>query len=287
VEHGRVKVALATWEGLPDLWPDDELLRQALLRLGIDARAAVWSDPRVDWASFAMVVLRSTWDYHRRSEEFLRWIDRLPSGVRLLNAPATVRWNAHKSYLRDLAARGVPVVPTVWGSEIDTLADVLRDRGWTTAVIKPAVGANADGAQVVPAADGPMAEARFRELRRTGEVLVQPYVAAVDGPGEHSLIVLEGAYSHTVLRTSRLAPGSPLKDGQPLPASSAELELARRVLAGVDPPPLYARVDVIEDDAGRPMLMELELIEPLLYLGTHDGAADRLAAAIGARLDPG
>ncbi len=279
-----MKVGLATSEKFPELWSDDQLLQAALVRRGIDARPVVWNDPGVDWSSFSLVVVRSMWDYHRHYPEFLRWVDGLPKELVLLNDRTTVRWNSHKGYLRDLARRGIPTVPTLWGSELASVTEALRDRAWPVAVLKPAVGANAEGAVVVRSEDPSAAESSFLELRRAGEVLVQPYVRAVDGPGERSLVVLDGRFSHAVLRTSRLAAGSALRDGDPLTPAPQELELAERVVAGIDPRPLYARVDLVPGEANGPSLMELELIEPLLYLSTRPGSADELAETIVARL---
>lgn len=281
-----MRVGLATWSELPALSPDDQRLGEALATEGIAAVPGVWTDPSVRWESFELVVIRSTWDYHRRLPEFLRWVDRVSSSTRLFNVASTIRWNCRKTYLRDLAAAGVPTVPTAWGSEISEAVPELRRRGWDPAVVKPAVSANADRTYRVTLADASRTETIFHELRQDGEVLLQPYVSAVDGPGEHSLVFFDGRLSHAVVRAPRLAPGSTLVEGTPIAFTEAEAEVGRRALATVEPPPLYARVDLVNGPTGRPWLAELELIEPYLYFASAPGSADALARAIRGRLSP-
>jgi glutathione synthase/RimK-type ligase-like ATP-grasp enzyme len=240
----------------------------------------VWSDRTVAWEAYDVVVLRSTWDYHRRIAEFLEWVDLVSSRTRLFNPAPVVRWNSHKSYLRDLGRAGVPTVPTVWGSEVSSATEALRARGWTRAVLKPAVSANAENTHLLEVGRPQANEAVFRRLREGGEVLLQPYMEAVDGPGERSLVFLDGTYSHAALRSPQLSPGSSLRNGQPVEPSSAELDVGRRALATVRPLPLYGRVDLVADAAGKPCVMELEVIEPFLYLAAGPGSPERLARAI-------
>ncbi len=273
-----MKVALATWEGLPLLGPDDRLLQAALGDAGADGRPAVWSSETVDWGSFDAVVVRSTWDYHRRLPEFLRWVDRIERSSRLYNAPRTVRWNSHKGYLLELEARGVPVVPTILVRRGENARELPRDRGWEEIVVKPAVSASGEGACRIPA--GRRQELEVERLARAGDVLVQPFLRSVETTGEHSLVYLDGVFSHAVRRPSLLTATSRWSDGEahvPLPD---ELKVAAQLLGEIRPRPLYARVDLVERDGAGPGLMELELIEPLLYLATKNGAARALSNAL-------
>jgi len=151
--------------------------------------------------------------------------------------------------------------------------------------MKPAVSANADRTHRVDLAEPDRAELLFRDLRASGEVLVQPYMTTVDGAGEHSLVFLDGALSHAVVRAPRLSMGSPLVEGTPTAASEEEVAVGRAAMATVTPRPLYARVDLVADGAGHPRVMELELIEPYLYLGSAPGSAARLARSIRGRLE--
>lgn len=279
-------VGLVTSAAFPDLYPDDRLLLEALRSEGVNPEPVIWSDPTVRWERYDAVVLRSTWDYHRRIEEFLAWVDRVAGATRLFNGAPTVRWNSRKTYLRDLEHGGVPTVPTVWGSEVASATEALERRGWNEAVLKPAVSANAEEAHRLRREDREANETVFRRLRASGEVLLQPYLPTVEDPGERSLVFLDGRYSHAVLRSPRLARDSRLRDGEPVVPTRHERDAAVRALAAVCPLPLYARVDLVADPSGAPRVMELELIEPLLYLATSPGSPARLASALRRRLEP-
>jgi len=284
------RIALATYSTLPGLNDDDRLLIPALAELGVAAVPAVWDSPDVRWEEFRAVVVRSCWDYHRRLPEFLAWIGRLErSGVRLRNPSDVVRWNSHKGYLRDLAAAGVPIVPTRWLAQGDrvNLATVLSGEGWRDAVVKPAVSASATGTWRTFPGTAAADQARLDELLRGGDAMVQPFVPEVVDPGEWSLVFLGGRFSHAVLkrpaerdyRVQWEFGGSALAAAAPDHLVAA----AERVLAAAPGATVYARGDGVERD-GRLLLMELELIEPHLFLAWSEGAAGRLAAALGAVL---
>ncbi len=284
------RAALATYATLPTLNDDDGLLISALGELGVTAVPAVWDSPDVRWEEFATVLVRSCWDYHRRLPEFLAWIGRLEqSSVMLWNPPVLLRWNSHKAYLRDLAARGVPIVPTRWLARGDTieLAHLLRREGWRDGVIKPAVSASATGTWRSSLATASADQPRLDELLRAGDVMVQPFVREVADPGEWSIVFLGGRFSHAVLKRPS---GGDYRvqwefGGSALAAAPPDhlIADAERVIAAAPGETVYARVDGVERD-GRLLLMELELIEPHLFLGWDRGAAARLAAAVGAAL---
>ena len=286
----RRTVALVTCACFPKLAPDDRLLREALAERGIVARPAVWDDAEVAWSSFDAVVVRSCWDYHLRLREFLTWIDRLEQGgTSLWNPASLLRWNADKSYLRAVADRGVRVVPTRWvgAGEEPSLGDILREEGWDQAVVKPTVSASAHNTWRTDRSQVDKDQARLRALARAGGVMVQPFLPELAIAGEWSLIYFAGRFSHAVLKQPRegdfrvqgelggshlcLDPGVEL------------VQQADAVLREVPESPLYARVDgpVV---GGRLMLMEVELLEPQLYLGSSPGAAQRFATEIAARL---
>ena len=282
------RIALATSAKLPTLNDDDRLLIPALAELGLAAVPAVWDAPDVCWDECHAVLVRSCWDYHHRLEEFLAWVTRLErAGVPLWNPPAVLRWNSHKGYLRDLAARGVPIVPTRWlerGAPVD-LAGLLRDAAWQEAVVKPAVSASAHGTWRTSLETASGDQRQFDDLLGAGDVMVQPFMSEVRDAGEWSLLFLGGRFSHAVLKrpaagdyrvqwefggtaVTMAPPGTPLAD-------------AEAVMAALPGDPVYARVDGVERD-GRLVLMELELIEPHLFLGWDAGAAARLARAVDA-----
>jgi hypothetical protein len=291
------RVALVTCADLPELDPDDRRLVPPLRWLGIEPVPAVWDDPDVDWASFDLAVLRSAWDYPPRRAEFLSWAARVPA---LANPAPVVRWNTDKRYLADLSGAGLPVVQTSWVAPGDCWH--LPESGvW---VLKPAVGAGSKSCGRYRLADPVhrrLAVEHVTRLQRAGRlVMVQPYLPAVDSYGETAVLFLadpergELGYSHGVRKGPMLAGPDRQTHELFLPEqvtervpSAAELALARRVLAAVPGGPdrlLYARVDLIPGPDGRPLVVEVELTEPSLFLGHDAGAADRLAAAIAARL---
>jgi hypothetical protein len=282
----RMNVGLVTYAGMPELTEDDRLLASALHRRGAAAQPVVWDDPAVRWDGFDRLVLRSCWDYHRRPAEFLDWIDRREQeGAPLWNPPALVRANAHKSYLRDLEAAGVPVLPTAWlprRAPAD-LAALLAERGWNDAVMKPAVSASAHRTSRTSRARAREDQALLAELLEEGEVLVQPFAPEVARGGEWSFVFFGGGFSHSVLK--RPAPGDfrvqTELGGSALAqeAPAALLCQARAVMAKVPGAWLYARVDGIERD-GALVVLELELIEPFLFLAEDPLAPARFADAI-------
>jgi glutathione synthase/RimK-type ligase-like ATP-grasp enzyme len=282
------RVALATSSSIPNLTSDDRLLVPALEARGISAVPAVWDDDTVRWPAFDAVVIRSTWDYHLKPQQFLAWIDRLEShGVRLINAAPVLRWNADKIYLRELAAAGVLVVPTRWVEPDDTtpLLDILRETGWSRAVVKPSVAATAYRTWSTDMATADSDEAYFREVVADGRVLVQPFMEAIATEGEWSLIFFSGEYAHSVLKTPRAGDFRVQSDfGGQVMMRDADTTLVEQASAVLDAAPFrrselaYARVDGCRVD-GRLVLMELELLEPALFL-TVDAAIDRLCTGI-------
>ena len=283
-----MKVALATCDRVPDLTEDDRLLLDELSRRGVSARPVVWNAAGTRWSTFDRVVIRSCWDYHLRLSEFLAWLDRVEAdGVPVWNPAPLVRSNAHKSYLKDLKAAGLPVVPTAWlerGSSVD-LGRLLRDRGWPEAVVKPAVSASAFKTWRVSAqeAAGGDAPRPLSELTAQGDVLVQPFVKEIEREGEWSFVFLGGEFSHAVLKRPAAGDfrvqteygGSVLTEAPP----DSALAEAQAVADYIRGPWAYARIDAVLAQ-GALTLMEVELIEPYLFLANHPKAAARLADAI-------
>ena len=282
----RTRIALATYEQLPGLTADDELVVPHLARLGIDAEAAAWSDATVRWTAYDAVVLRSCWDYHLDLEAFLRWVGEIgDAGVPLLNPPEVVRWNASKTYLRDLAERGVDVVPTRWveqGSET-TLALAMAGAGWDDVVIKGAVSASAHETWRVEANGAAAHEPVFRSLSARGPVLVQRFMESIQRDGEWSFLFFGGEFSHAAIKRPKDGDfrvqanfGGTYTRAEPDAALRAQ---AARALAAAPAACVYARVDGCVED-GRLRLMELELLEPDVFLRLDERAPARFAGAI-------
>jgi glutathione synthase/RimK-type ligase-like ATP-grasp enzyme len=280
-----LRAAFVTWSGLPGLSADDRLAAAALVRRGVAVEAAVWDDPAVPWSAYTAVIVRSTWDYHRRPAAFLRWIDRMDdAGVALWNPPALLRWNFDKGYLGELEQRGVAVVPTctVPKGSTATLGATLRERGWDDVVVKPAVSASAYQTWRSSASRAGADAARFAALLEAGDVLVQPYQPGIEA-GEWSFCFFGGAFSHAVLKRPRLGDfrvqselGGTVSVEHPPPALLTEAAVVTSLIPGRW---LYARVDACSAGQGL-LLMELELIEPTLFFHADTRAADRFAEAL-------
>jgi hypothetical protein len=294
-------IALATSAEFPDLDDDGPVLLAALAELGLAAEPAVWTDHGVDWPAYDLVVVRSTWDYHARRDEFLDWSRRVADVTRLANSAEVLAWNTDKTYLRTLQEAGLPVVPTDWLEPCDTF--VVPEAG--EYVVKPAVSAGArDTNRYLAGEHDDLAAGHAGALLAAGRtVMLQPYLAQVDTYGETALFYFGGVFSHAVRKGPLLTPGMELVAGayapetiEPRDPSEAELGAADRVLdalAAVAPAArdqlLYARVDLVPGPDGSPTLLELELTEPSMFLiddGTGGTAsADRFAAAMQAVLD--
>jgi glutathione synthase/RimK-type ligase-like ATP-grasp enzyme len=283
------RVALATCAAFPHLAPDDQLLVEALAARGARPQAVVWDDEAVEWDRFEACVVRSVWDYHFKHERFLAWARRAGAAMPLWNGPELLAWNSEKSYLRELAERGVPTIPTEWiprgtGAQ---LAELLASRGWEEAVVKPTVDLGALNLRRIHGGGNGIDQIVLEGLLARHEVMVQPYLAAIEKRGETSLIYVAGELSHTVRKRPkqgdfRVQPtwGGSVAAVEPSPA---ELEIAARALAALDEKPLYARVDLVAGDDGAPLLIELELIDPRLFFAEHQTTASALADAALAR----
>ncbi len=288
-----MQVALATSSAFRDLDPDDAPLVAALERRELDPRPLVWDDPLSDWTAAPVCLIRSTWDYFDHPEEFRAWADTTGSVTDLWNRAETVRWNSDKRYLLDLEGRGVPTVPTLWlepGSQID-IAHELAVRDWDAAIIKPAIDGGARRLlRVGPGAAGAgAAQAHVNTLLAgDGAVMVQPFLESVERDGELSIVFVDGRVTHAVRKRPssgdfRVQPewGGSVERVEP---TRAEHEAAEAVLAAAERDFLYARVDMVRGGAGELLLIELEVIEPRLFLRSAPEAADALAAAIAGRL---
>lgn len=297
------RVALVTCSVLPNLDPDDAPLVRALTARGLDAAAVVWDDPTVDWGAFDVAVVRSTWDYSSRRDEFVEWAGRVP---RLLNSEPALRWNTDKGYLRELEAAGVPVIPTLWLDPARTLSSQAihtRLPAQGDFVIKPVVSAGAKDTgryQSGEAHSRGLAIVHVKNLLASGRhVMVQPYITSVDTAGEIGVVFIDGEFSHSVRKNALLTgPHRPTRglyqqeQMRAFEASEEQIEVARRALTiaadaiggGGVADFLYARVDLVTGNDGGTMVIELELTEPSLFMAHAPGTLDRFADAIAAKV---
>ena len=276
-------IGFVTAEHCPDLAPDDQIAADALASRGVRVVPVVWSRsprPPVD-----ALVVRSTWDYHRRPAEFAAWLSELEqSGLPVHNPVPLLRWNMDKRYLRELEQKDVAVVATAWVEhESVRLEELLEEHGWDDVVVKPAISCNGWRTFRSNRRRAREDEAAFQLTKRAGAVMVQPFVSMIAREGEWSLIYIRGRYSHAALKQAReggflVQPDHGGRSEAAIPMSCM-LEDAERILAAAPGPTLYARVDGFRNGR-RFVLMELELLEPTLFFGLRPQAAEEFAEAL-------
>ncbi|MCX4557768.1 hypothetical protein OG967_31370 [Streptomyces phaeochromogenes] len=282
------RIALVTCREVEESGYDRDLpvLADAVERAGADAAVVCWDDPDVKWDGFDLAVIRSTWDYSWRAAEFVAWAERCGALTALANPAAVVRWNTDKRYLGDLAAAGVPVVDTRYLAPGDP-ADLPADREY---VVKPTSGAGARNAARYTPGDHDRAVRHLEWMHAEGlTAMVQPYMRSIDTAGERALLFYGGRFLHAIRKGAVLEPGTaydadkvPHPNLTPWEPTPAELAVAERALAAVPDAPelLYARVDLVDGDDGAPRVMELELVEPNLFLFLHEASVPVVAEAI-------
>lgn len=273
------RIAIATYDKLPGLTDDEALLLPELRSRGVEVTPVVWNDRGTDWDTYDAVLVRCTWDYHLHYLDFLDWVRTVERVSELWNTPSIIRWNSHKSYLLDLERRGVPIVPTLRVRRRDAVQDLMGRAGWNEAVLKPMVSADGHRTFLLRAGDRSENERKFKAVMEAGDALLQPYLQEVERSGERSLVFFGKEFSHAFVRAPKLGAAPHLREGSPCTASPAEIEIGRKAIAAVPSDTLYARVDLVPDERGSFRLMELELIEPALQIGTSPGAPARFATA--------
>lgn len=294
-----VHLALPTCANLPTWEIDDRFLHAALTARGATFAQPVWDDLAVDWRAFDAVLIRTTWDYQDKLPAFLQWAERVGATTRLFNPAPVVRWNTHKGYLRELAARGVPIAPTAWllrGSQPD-LANLVAALRSPEGFLKPCIGATARETLrfATDAAGLAAATAHVARLLPYEDLMLQPFLSAVTTRGEWSAVFVAGRIAHCV-RKVPVAGDYRVQDDfgahdepyQPTADERAAAEHAMAAAASIlGAELLYGRTDWLWQDDGRCVLTELELVEPSLFFrhGTATAAAlaDALLARIGAR----
>lgn len=288
-----VTIALVSARAARDLDEDLPPLIAAFRALDRPVSVVDWDDPNVDWRAFELALLRSTWDYATRLEEFFAWLERTARLTRLVNPLPVVRWNTDKHYLADLARAGIPTVPSEFVEPGDDASRALarfRERhGAGELVVKPAIGAGSRDAQRHRGADTAGIEAHVRRLIGAGRsALMQPYLGRVDEQGETALIYFAGQFSHAIRKGALLRTGVGPTDQlfaaetiTPREPTADERRVGEQTLRAIPfGTLLYARADLIRDSHDAPCVLELELTEPSVFLLHDQGSASRFAAAI-------
>jgi glutathione synthase/RimK-type ligase-like ATP-grasp enzyme len=281
-----IRIALVTCAAFPAMEDDDQPVIPVLAARDVEAVPCVWNDPAVDWSSFDLNVVRNPWDYTDHVDDFVAWAQRTP---RLANPGDLIAWNVDKRYLAEIAAAGVPTIPTTYVGPGDEVPDLPAGE----LVVKPTVSAGSRDTLRLDDRDAIVAQIEL--IRGTGRTaMVQPYLAAVDEVGETATIWLGGSFSHAARKGPLLPLGRSLVEGLYAPelmsartASPEELDVAASALdaipGGGRERCLYARVDLIPDATGQPTVLELEITEPTLFLAigeAHERFADAIVAAL-------
>lgn len=270
---------------------DDILLANSFFKHNLIYEEVIWSDSTINWSNYDGVLIRSTWDYHEgKLDLFLQTLKKIEEiGIPLFNSYKTVRWNCKKTYLQELLEVGIPIIDTLFVSpnENQTIESLLQEKGWTTCILKPAVSAGASNTfKAHSAQEAQNIYSKYYE--RDDIVLIQPFAEEIVNDGEWSFIFFNGQYSHTVLKRPpvgdfrvQLFFGNQNKPEKWM-VDSAE-QILKTVTAIIDENPLYVRVDTIRRD-NELRVMEIELIEPYLYLQTSQDASDRFALSLKSRI---
>jgi len=280
------RIAFLTMDNMEGFFAYDYLAIEPLARRGWQVEEVPWRQP-IDWNDYALVVIRSPWDYQQDFEAFLRVLAQIDqSAACLQNSLQTVRWNIHKSYLRDLESRGIPIVPTLWLDQLtnDRLEQIFFVLNTPSIVVKPTVGANADDTFWISRHDTNANRDRALRVFADRELMAQPFVDSIVSTGEYSLFYFAGEYSHSILKTPKSEDfrvqeehGGVIRSIEP---NDELVQAATRVMRAVDEEPLYARVDLVRLPNGQLALIELELIEPSMYLSNDPAAPERFADAM-------
>ncbi|MDO6389704.1 hypothetical protein Q4E40_06170 [Pontibacter sp. BT731] len=279
------QIALVTCQSLGDYTTnadsEDERLYRFLAEKGHKISFQVWDDAQVDWTAFDTLIIKSPWDYFDKINTFYTWLNKLEAlGCRVLNPVKTLRWNADKQYFKDMQTQGVTIVPTVWLEQSSTFDpdSVFEAIGQEKIIVKPRVSGAAKNTLAISRAEAGNYTARINALLQEEPFLAQPFLEEIKTQGEWSFIFFNGRYSHAVLKKAR--PGDfrvqHFFGGSvhtPTPPAGM-LQTATTIAEQFAQDCLYARVDGVELN-GELVLMELELIEPFLFLSTSEGALER------------
>ena len=266
------------------------LLKQALERLGLSVSRTYWDDPNYDWTQTRAVIFRTSWDYFERFEEFWPWLQRIQNQTQVINSMELVKWNIDKSYLFDLAQKGIPIVPSVLVKKgvSRSLNEIAAQNNWTDLVVKPTIAGGGYLTYKYLGQELGQMQSEFDALVHERDMLVQGYIPSITTRGEASLMVFGGGFTHSILK--RAKPGDfRVQDDfggsvHPYEHTPQEVALAQKVMAQCSQVPAYGRVDIVWDDQGWPMVSELEIFEPELWVRNAPWSADHFAKAIAQQL---
>ncbi|MEZ4874283.1 MAG: hypothetical protein R2793_02205 [Flavobacteriaceae bacterium] len=262
------------------------LLKKALEDQGLSVERTYWDNPDYDWSQTRAIVFRTIWDYFERFNEFWPWLQKVQHQTTLINPFSLLEWNIDKHYLKDLAQKGISIVPThfVDKGQFQSLQEVCDLYHWKNIVIKPAISGAAFHTYKIFEDEVIEKEALFKKLVAERDMLVQEYQETITTVGEASLMVFNGVYTHAILKKAK--PGDfRVQDDfggtvHPYVPTAKEIAFAEEVFAACTPVPAYGRADIIWDQKGNCYLSELEIVEPELWVRNHPPSAVNFAEGI-------
>lgn len=281
-----MNIAFVTYKGFPDLTADDKTLAGYLAGKNIRVDTVLWDDEQVSWLQYDAIVLRSTWDYFDRVDEFDAWLQKLEQlNCRVFNPVPVMQWNKNKNYFIDFSQKGIQLPPYHYclKNNGEKLVDILKKNNWAKAVVKPSVSGGALNTWVTELHSASADEASFAELLQNGDVIVQKFMDEIVTEGELSLVFFNKKFSHAICKRAKQGDFRVQTQfgGVATPFEPDELLLQQSLdlLKTINEPLLYARVDGIIVD-GQFNLMELELIEPVLSVYSNENACENFYIAL-------
>jgi glutathione synthase/RimK-type ligase-like ATP-grasp enzyme len=272
---------------IQNILTEDDMVLKALTDKGLKVIRKSWSDRQFDWNQTEFVLFRTTWDYFNRFDEFIRWMASASRKTKLMNPFRLAQWNLDKHYLLDLQKKGIPIVPTHFLKPLSktTLKEELERTGWINeAILKPSISASSRHTYRLKPHNLANHEKIFQRLLRSESLMIQPFISSILDKGEVSLMIIDGKYTHAVLKQAKSGDFRVQEEFgglvSPFQPSDQAIELAENAVKACPFHPIYARVDLVWDDNDRLLLSELELIEPDLFFRNNEGCVHRMANAI-------
>ena len=269
-----------------NVYYEDFILREQLAQLGLRTKRLAWDDPYFNWGDTKSILFRSTWDYFDRFNEFSLWLEKVKRQTTLINSANIINWNLDKHYLSDLSVNGIHIPETkfIERKTSKSLRQLHEELGWSHTVLKPCVGGAARHTYEINQDNLKSHEAIFSKLINEESMLLQPFQNSIKTKGEVSFMVMNSRFTHAILKIAKEGDFRVQDDFggsvHPYEANANEIKFAENAVGACPELPLYARVDVIEDNSGKLAVSELELVEPELWFRYHPEAATELASGI-------
>jgi len=276
------RLAIVTCQNIPEVDVDETLLLQHFSNAGLDISLVAWDNYEIEWFGYDAALIRSTWNYPEFPDQFRAWVERVSTVTKLFNSANLILPNIHKSYLIGMSDAGVPIVPTLLPRDFSEAQTWLAENQYNRFVLKPSIGAGSWMTDFFNSEEMERAERFFLEIQAESEPMCQPFMESVPSGGERSLVYIDGQFTHKIIKQPRFT-GQEESVSDGLPVELHEAQIGNLVLNTLPEKPLYARVDLIEDN-GDLLLSELELIEPSLFFKQNPVAIDNLLAGIKSRL---